>query len=304
MTATSIIGRYVGVAIAVPDLTSAVKQYSRLGFVLSDLSYRTEWGAKVATFGFDDGSYLELISGVDTSKDNGAAIAAFVERFGARTYLSCYDVEDIGEAYSRTREVGIDIVGPPQLAPESVGERAEMLWLKPAAMGGAFTQLLQLHDGPRKFEKTTPGTRPFTQVLVASDANSTLATLTGLGAIANPSYDVPEWGLRATVFELAGGTNVEITVPTDTTRPQGAALQRALDSGRSGHYMTTFEVEDVDLLADRFAADGVETLGPPTDSPTQSPWGPCRQLWVHPSESPGTFVQFLTRLSQSAEPHS
>lgn len=304
MTSTSIIGRYVGLAIAVPDLTAAVKQYSRLGFVLSDLAYRTEWGAKVATFGFDDGSYLELISGVDTSKRNGAAIAAFVERFGARTYLSCYDVADIGAAYDRVREARIDVLGPPQLAPESVGERAEMLWLKPAAMGGAFTQLLQLHDGPRKFEKTTPGTRPFTQVLVASDADSALATLTGLGAIANPSYDVPEWGLSATVFELAGDTNVEITVPTDTTQPQGAALQRALDSGRAGHYMTTFEVDDVDLLAERFATAGVKTLGPPTDSPTQSPWGPCRQLWVHPAESPGTFVQFLTRLSSSAEPHS
>ncbi|MFE4503220.1 VOC family protein [Rhodococcus sp. NPDC056743] len=304
MTASSIIGRYVGVAIAVPDLTSAVKQYSRLGFVLSDLSYRTEWGAKVATFGFDDGSYLELISGVDSSKRNGAAIAAFVERFGARTYLSCYDVDDIGAAYDRVREARINVLGPPQLAPESVGERAEMLWLKPAAMGGAFTQLLQLHDGPRKFEKTTPTTRPFTQVLVASDFDPIVATLTGLCAIANPPYDVPEWGLSATVFELAGDTNIEISVPTDTTRPQGAALQRALDSGRSGHYMTTFEVDDVDLLAERFATAGVKTLGPPTDSPMQSPWGPCRQLWVHPAESPGTFIQFLTRLSRLAEPHS
>lgn len=304
MTATSIIGRYVGVAIAVPDLTSAVKQYSRLGFVLSDRSHRNEWGAEVATFGFADGSYLELISGVDTSKRNGAAIATFVERFGARTYLSCFDVDDIGAAYDRARAARIDIVGPPQLAPESVGERAEMLWLKPAAMGGAFTQLLQLHHGPRKFEKTTPGTRPFTQVLVASDVDSTLVTLTALGASANPSYDVPDWGLRATVFELPGDTNVEIVVPTDTARPRGAALQRALDSGRPGHYMTTFEVDDVDLLAERFAADGVETLGPPTDSPVQSPWGKCRQLWVHPAESPGTFVQFLTRLSRPAEPYS
>ncbi len=304
MTANSIIRRYVGVAVAVSDLTAAVHQYARLGFVLSDLSYRTEWGAEVATFGFADGSYLELISGVDTSKRNGAVIAAFVERFGARAYLSCYEVDDIAVAYERVREVGIDVLGPPQFAPESVGERAEMLWLKPAAMGGAFTQLLHLHDGPRRFAATTPGTRLFTQVLVGRDDAQVVTTLSGLGATPTPSYDVPQWGLRATVFALPGDTNIEITVPTDTTRPQGAALRRALDAGRSGHYMTTFEVDDVDLLAEQFADAGVVTLGPPTDSPTQSPWGPCRQLWVHPTQSPGTFVQFLTRLSGSTEPHS
>ncbi|CRK49701.1 hypothetical protein RHCRD62_10556 [Rhodococcus sp. RD6.2] len=304
MTVGSTIGRYVGVAIAVPDLTAAVKQYSRLGFVVSNLSYRTEWGAEVATFGFADGSYLELVSGVDTTKRNGAAIAAFVERFGARTYLSCYEVADMAAAYDRVREAGIDVVGPPQFAPASVGERAEMLWLQPSAMGGAFTQLLRLHDGPRQFEATTPGTRLFTQVLVGHDSERIVATMTGLGSIPNPSYEVPQWGLRATVFELPGDTNMEIAVPTDTARPQGAALRRALDAGRSGHYMTTFEVDDVDLLAKRLADAGVETLGPPTDSPTQSPWGPCRQLWVHPTRSPGTFVQFLTRISGSTDPHS
>jgi len=304
MTAGSTLGRYVGVAIAVPDITTAVGQYSRLGFVLSDLSYRPEWGAEVATFGFVDGSYLELVRGADTSKRNGAAISAFVERFGARTYLSCYEVADMAAAYDRVREAGIDVVGPPQFAPASVGERAEMLWFKPAAMSGAFTQLLRLHDGPRQFSATTPGTRLFTQVLVGHDDEAVVATLSGLGAIPKPSYDVPQWGMRATVFGLPGDTNVEITVPTDTTRPQGAALQRALDAGWSGHYMTTFEVDDVDVLAQRLDDAGVVTLGPPTDSPTQSPWGPCRQLWVHPTQSPGTFVQFLTRITDSTDPNS
>lgn len=295
---TQAVQRFVGTAIAVPDLDDAIASYERLGFALSDRSSRPEWGAEVATFGFDDGGYLELISGVDVSKTNGAAIAAFAEKFGAWTYLSCFDTEDIGAAHELLEKAGIDMLGPPSSAPESVGEEADMLWLRPSAMGGAFTQLLQLHAGPRQYSRTTAGLRLFTQVLVAEDPAPVIEAMAALGAVANPSYDVAEWGVQATVFQLPGETNLEVTVPIDTAKPQGAALRRALDGGRGGHYMTTFEVDDVDRLAESLVAAGVRTLGPPTDAPASGPWGPCRQLWVHPSDSPGTFIQFLTRLDR------
>lgn len=167
-------GPILGAAVLVADLDGAVLSYESWGFVLSDRSYRTEWGIEVATFGFADGSYLELVTPRDRGFGIASAMARVLGRKGDALYLTCYRSDDVAAAHERLVAEGIATLGPPQQAPPSTGERARMVWLDPrAAADGVVVQLLELVDGPRRFARVTPGRR-----LV--DVATTLAGRAGL----------------------------------------------------------------------------------------------------------------------------
>lgn len=180
---TGVRGSLLGTAIAVRDLDGAVADHEQRGFVLSDRSYRTEWGIEVATFGFADGSYLELVTPKGGAHEIAQAMAAFLDQYGDATYLTCIEVEDIAAAYDHLLTQGIDALGPPQSAPPSTGELARMVWLKPRSFGGAFIQLLELQDGPRRFARVTPGRRLVGKALVVDGEDALRSSLGQLGAV-------------------------------------------------------------------------------------------------------------------------
>ena len=103
-----------------------------------------------------------------------------------------------------------------------------------------------------------------------------------------------EWGLDTAVFRQVSGSNVEFVAPTDPTRSTGHAINRFMERTGGGHYMPVIEVDDIDEVYERLERDGVSTLGAPSMAPPESPWGPVRQMWVHPKLTHGAFVEFLS----------
>lgn len=230
-TAARPVGRLVGVALAVADLDGAVAAYERLGFLLSDRSRRTEWGIEVATFGFADGSYLELVTPYDRDFEVGGAMATFLERTGDATYLTCFEVDDLSAAYEHVISQGLETLGSPQPAPESTGEKAHMLWLAPRTFGGAFVQLLKLDEGPRSYNQVTPGRRLAGKKFSTERAEALTSAIERLGVAA-------------------------------TTR----AVPRGDSAGRDSIFI---EVADLDAVvsADR-RSHATRWLAPPSESPS------------------------------------
>jgi predicted enzyme related to lactoylglutathione lyase len=288
--------RLLGQVIAVRDLDTAVDSFERLGLVLSDRFTRKDIGLDTATFGFDGGSYLELVTPVDRGQVVGATVAAFMDNRGEGPYLTCFEVDDVHKAHERLLDAGIPVVGPPQAPPAERGIACDVLWLKPRATAGAFMQLLSFREPGYEEERRTPGVRLLTHAISVADMGSAVAAFERLGFEPWAQYQTERWGLDTTVFRLSDGTNLELVSPTDTSRPAAEAVAKAVRRrGGHGHYMTVFETDDVTDVAKRLDAVGVPTLGPPEPAPAESPWGPCQQLWVHPRATHGAFIEFLTR---------
>jgi predicted enzyme related to lactoylglutathione lyase len=225
----------------------------------------------------------------------GATVQAYLDRRGEGPYLTCFAVGDVHAAYERLGAAGISVVGPPQTPPAKPGFACDVLWLKPRETASAFMQLLSFSAPLRPSPDWATDRRLFTHVITTDDLAATLEQFARLGLRAWARYQTEVWGLQTAVIRLPDATNLEIVCPRDTTKPASAALAATMARrGGHGHYMTVFDVPDVDALADRFDRDGVATLGAPVAAPPESPWGPCRQLWVHPRLTHGAFIEFLT----------
>lgn len=286
--------RLAGVALAVQDLGRAVEDYQRLGLILSDRSKRPEWGLDTATFGFANGSYLELVTPVDDSNPVGGTVRDYISRRGDSVYIASFEVADVYATAVELEAAGIPLAGLPQPAPESAGIAADMLWLKPRATGSGFTQFLSFRGGERSYPAVTPDMRLFTHTYAVRNMPALNRVFESLGHRPWAQYCTTRWGLDTTVFRFGDLSNAEIVSPLDETREVAGVVARAMRDRGQGHYMTVFEVTDVEAMADRLEADGVRTLGRPYPAPGESPWGPCNQLWIHPGSTHGAFVEFLT----------
>lgn len=283
-----------GVALAVHDLGAAIDDFERLGLVLSERSKRPEWGLDTATFGFANGSYLELVTPVDPANPVGGTVRSYLDRRGEGVYIASFEVADVYATEQVLREAGIPLAGPAQSAPESAGLAADMLWVKPRATGSAFTQFLSFRGGERSYPVAAPDMRLFTHVYAVRDMPALNRVFGALGHQPWAQYCTDLWGLDTTVFRFADRSNAEIVSPLNESCEVARVVAAAMRSRGQGHYMTVFEVPDVDALAARLQADGVRTLGAPAQAPAESPWGPCQQLWIHPGTTHGAFVEFLT----------
>jgi glyoxalase-like protein/glyoxalase/bleomycin resistance protein/dioxygenase superfamily protein len=288
------IRRLAGVALAVHDLGAATASFERLGLVLSERSKRPEWGLDTATFGFANGSYLELVTPVDAANPVGGTVQAYLDRHGDGVYIASFEVDDVYATERTLTAADVPLAGPAQPAPESAGLAADMLWVKPRATGGGFTQFLSFRGGERSFPITTPDIRLFTQVYAVRDMPALNRVFGVLGHQPWAQYCTTRWGLDTTVFRFGDGSNAEIVSPLDASRDVAGVVAAAIRDRGQGHYMTVFEVTDVDAMAVRLEAAGVRTLGAPSPAPAESPWGPCQQLWIHPGTTQGAFVEFLT----------
>jgi len=294
------IRRLAGVALAVADLGAAVESYQRLGLILSARSKRPEWGLDTATFGFANGSYLELVMPVDDSNPVGGAVRGYLSRRGEGVYIASFEVADVYATAGELEAAGIPLAGPAQPAPESAGLAADMIWVKPRATGSGFTQFLSFRGGELSYPVTTPDMRLFTQTYAVRDMLAINRAFESLGHRPWAHYCTTRWGLDTAVYRFSDLSNAEIVSPLDETREVAGVVARAIRDRGQGHYMTVFEVTDVNAMAGRLAADGIRTLGQPAPAPEESPWGPCLQLWIHPRSSHGAFVEFLTLPPASA----
>ncbi len=289
------IRRLLGQVVAVNDLDRAIESFQMLGLVLSDRSVRGDIGLDTATFGFAGGSYLELVTPIDDDAGVGGTVRGFLDKRGEGPYLTCFEVDDVFAAHDRLVAAGVAVVGPPQAPPPERGIACDVLWLKPRATAGAFMQLLSFRAPAHQEPTHTVGMRLFTHVITAAEMVPALDSFASLGLTPWAIYQTKQWGLETAVLRLPDATNLEIVSPRDTSRSAAAAVAKTMSSrGGHGHYMTVFESADVEALAVQFERDGVPTLGRPVAAPPESPWGSCRQMWVHPRVTHGAFIEFLT----------
>lgn len=285
----------LGQVVVVRDLDGAVANFQRAGFVLGDRSDRDDWGIGTASFGFDNGSYLELVTPLDPAKEVGGTVAAFLDRRGDGLYLTSFAVDDVHGYHRWLVDRGLPVLGPPQPAPPERGIDCDVMWLRPRASAGAFVQFLGFRGERYRERVTTPGVRRLlTQVLAVEDLDRAVAAFEALGLSVWASYTTDLWGLATAVLRLPDGTNLELVAPTGADLPAAGAVRSFIDRRGPGQYMTVFEVDDVHDAYRRLQAAGVPTLGPPAVAPPESPWGPCGQLWLHPRSTNDAFIELLT----------
>lgn len=287
--------RLVGQVIAVTDLDQAVADYQRCGFALAHRSARPEWGIDTATFGFRDGCYLELVTSLDATHEIGGTVDRFLRRRGEGLYMTTIEVPDVRVAFDELTAQGVGLAGPPVPAPPDRGIDCDLLWVRPSSFAGAFVQLLSYRAERFVEDDVSPGMRGlFNQAIAVPDIEVAVADLERLGQTLSNRSSRTDWGLDTATFHLGPESSIEFVAPRDRNRPTGKTVGSFIDRTGGGHYMTVFEVDDVDELFRKYEKSGLRTLGSPTHTPPESPWPPAMQFWIHPAETHGAFLELLT----------
>mgnify|MGYP001791672255 FL=1 len=130
------IGRLNHVAIATPDLASAVAQYrDALGAQVSEPQALPEHGVTVVFVELPN-TKVELLEPLG----EGSPIAAFLERQPAGgMHHVCYEVSDIRAAAAQLEAAGARVLGDGE--PKIGAHGKPVLFLHPKDMGGVLTEL-------------------------------------------------------------------------------------------------------------------------------------------------------------------
>lgn len=282
--------RLTGQAIAVHDLARATESFERIGLPSPGDPVEAD-GTVAVRMALNDGGYVELISVADADAPGGAALAAFLAG-GEGLYRSDLAVTDLARFHAdRAANATTWQLGP--LVEDAGGVRCTLTFPDPAAVGGARFDLVDAACGV-DVGQTTWCDRIYTHAVAVAAIDPAVAAFTSIG---QPLWDRggrEDWGLDTAVFPHLSGSNIEFVAPEDATRSTGAAVASFVERRGGGHYMTVIAVADVDAVHAALDAGGVATLGPPTEAPPESPWGPVRQMWVHPKLTHGAFIEFLT----------
>lgn len=285
--------RLLGHGIAVADLDVAIASYERIGLALAARWTDPARGTTAARFALGDGGYVELIAVDDGSRPEGGDVAAFLAAGGDGLWRTDIAVSDLAAFAADEPQPGDAVASFGEVAEDHDGARRRAVTLAdPGAFGGARFDLVE-PAGDAVANPDTWWKRIFTEAVAVGSVDAAVAVFEHLD---QPLWDRSgreEWGLDTAVFRQETGSNVEFVSPSDESRATGAAIAAFMSRRGGGHYMPVYEVDDVDAVADELDRRGVRTLGPPAVAPPESPWGPVRQMWVHPKLTHGAFVEFL-----------
>jgi catechol 2,3-dioxygenase-like lactoylglutathione lyase family enzyme len=130
---------------AVHDLGAAIESFGALGLTVW-ARYTTDlWGLDTAVFRLPDGSNIEIVAPVDTSRSAAKTVNAFLETRGQGQYMTVFEADDVGAIFDRFEASGVPNLGPPTPAPpNSPWGPVQQLWPHPKATNGAFLELLTL----------------------------------------------------------------------------------------------------------------------------------------------------------------
>src|ERR687893_2662907 len=111
------ITRFDHAVIAVGDLDLAIEAYGALGFDVFPGGRHEHRGTHNALIRFGGADYLELLGVYDPEKAiesglNGRTLAEFVRERQGGLVGHCYATDDIEAEAERTREAGLEMVGP------------------------------------------------------------------------------------------------------------------------------------------------------------------------------------------------
>jgi catechol 2,3-dioxygenase-like lactoylglutathione lyase family enzyme len=123
------ITRFDHAVIAVADLERAIEAYSALGFDVSPGGRHEHRGTHNALIRFGGADYVELLGVYDPERAlqsglNGRTLAEFVRERQGGLVGHCYATDDIEAEAERTREAGLEMVGPFEMRRERPDGRA------------------------------------------------------------------------------------------------------------------------------------------------------------------------------------
>ena len=123
------ITRFDHAVIAVADLERATEAYSALGFDVSPGGRHEHRGTHNALIRFGGADYVELLGVYDPERAlqsglNGRTLAEFVRERQGGLVGHCYATDDIEAEAERTREAGLEMVGPFEMRRERPDGRA------------------------------------------------------------------------------------------------------------------------------------------------------------------------------------
>ena len=268
--------RLAGLEVAVSDLGAATAAYAGIGLRRSGPLPRP--GPNGERLVFDDGTHVDLVAEAGTATGSHAARPDAPGAGTDRVLSVVLSADDPGALLAPCEERGYCVVE------QRDGRTVLRL---PDPLRGAVV----LSSGP-EFPGTGGRQGLWNHCLVAPDVDPVLAALSPFGAVISRAAR-PGWGLDTGVIQLACG-HLEVVAPLDVATPEADATRAWLETRGAGHYMEVVSVPDADAWAGELSARGVAMLGPVVDTPDGSPWPPARQFWVHPGETPGSFVEFIS----------
>jgi catechol 2,3-dioxygenase-like lactoylglutathione lyase family enzyme len=276
------ITRFDHAVIAVADLERAKDAYRALGFDVSPGGRHEDRGTHNALIRFGGADYVELLGVYDPERAvesglNGRTLAEFVRDRQGGLVGHCYATGDIEAEADRTREAGLEMVGPFEMRRERPDGRV-LTW-----------RLLVPEDIPWRrqwpflIEWDTPdqerlavegvgdhpnGARSVSGVAVAvKDLEEAVRLYSNLFGLEPSRRDeVTDLTVRRASFDVRGFI-------IDLLSPAGSGpVQEMLERDGEGPYEVKIEVED--LMRARLALSGVEfmenaahgELRPPTDA--------------------------------------
>jgi catechol 2,3-dioxygenase-like lactoylglutathione lyase family enzyme len=281
--------------IAVDDLDIAIDDYTRIGLALDARDDGDDTGAAAARFSLGQGGYIELVTCVDPTKPRGSAVAEFLQRVGEGVWRTAFEVPELASLVeSSSSSDSVD---------QSDGDSlltTELHFDDPSVLGHAAFDLVCVPDGWAVGDTgSSPSTwwkRLWNEAIAVPSMDQGVAAFESVGQILWDRSGREDWGLDTAVFRQQVGSFIELVSPSDPSRPTGGVVDNFMQRTGGGHYMTVIAVDDVDQVYADLDAATVRTLGPPTAAPPESPWGPVRQMWVHPKMTHGAFIEFLTEI--------
>lgn len=276
------ISRFDHAVIAVADLHRAIEAYRALGFDVFPGGRHEHRGTHNALIRFGGADYIELLGIYDSERAiesglNGRALAEFVRYREGGLVGHCYATDDIVAEAERTREAGLEMVGPFEMKRERPDGRA-LTW-----------RLLVPVDIPWR--------RRWPFFIEWNDPDEVRLAVEGVGDHANGARSVSSVAvavkdlqeavrLYSVLFDVEPFRRDEVTDLTatrasfdvrgftiDLLSPTGnGPVRKSLERDGEGPFEVKIEVED--LMRARLALSGVEftenaaqgELRPPTEA--------------------------------------
>ena len=276
------ISRFDHAVIAVADLHRAIEAYRALGFDVFPGGRHEHRGTHNALIRFGGADYIELLGIYDSERAiesglNGRTLAEFVRHREGGLVGHCYATDDIVAEAERTREAGLEMVGPFEMKRERPDGRA-LTW-----------RLLVPQDIPwrRRWPFFIEWNDPDQERLAVEGVGDHANGARSVSSVAVAVKDLQEAvRLYSVLFDVEPFRRDEVTDLTatrasfdvrgftiDLLSPTGnGPVRESLESDGEGPFEVKIEVED--LATTRLALCGVEftenaaqgELRPPTDA--------------------------------------
>jgi catechol 2,3-dioxygenase-like lactoylglutathione lyase family enzyme len=274
------ITRFDHAVIAVGDLDLAIEAYGALGFEVFPGGRHENRGTHNALIRFGGADYVELLGVYDPetaaeSGLNGRTLAEFVADREGGLVGHCYATDDIQEEAARTREAGLEMVGPFEmkrerpdgreltwrlLVPEDIPWRRRwpffIEWNDPDEVRLAMEGVGNHANGARSVSGVGVTVRDL------EEAVSLYSVLFGMGPFRRD--EVTDLAATRASFEVRGFT-IDLLSPTGS-----GPVREALDSDGEGPFEVGIVVEDLTVARGAMGAaggtGGQDELRPPTDA--------------------------------------